>query len=168
MACGIANAQFIKITPEGIKNLNSDSDYVVLNFENQDARSLYNKSVAYVNQKFKNPNYVIKSNIIDKSLRYSDYKVDGLRVQNGMAKINVDIKFDNDLSFKDGKVRFEFVDLNLGGITFKGNIWKGYPIWNEKNEKLRLEEEKKELELFFNSVIQEYFDYVNNNTNDDW
>lgn len=158
-------AQHFEVTPEGLKSKSSQEPYLVLNFEGKTANELYDAAVLFVNETFKNPNHVIKSDIKDKKLRFS--QIHQMRVSNGGAKIPVDIRFDNELSFKDGKVKYEIVALDMGMLQFTGNIWKCYPIWNEKNGKLRLEEEKNELEAYFNVVVQQFVDAVNTK-DDEW
>lgn len=165
-----ANAQYIKVTPQGLKDNNEEKSFVVLDLQNQTQADLYNKSVKYVHQSFKNPEKVIKSDLPNESLRYVSYKPNGMKVSNGGAKIPVEIKYAVQLDFKDNKVRFEIVDQDFGGFNYSGNIWKGYPIWNEKNGKLRLEDEKNELESYFNVVISDYYNYLNGGStkNEDW
>lgn len=163
-----ANAQYIKVTPEGLKDAKEEQSYVVLDFENQSAEDLYGKSVLFVNQRFKSPEHVIKSNVANKMLRYSDYKPNGIQVLNGIARIPVDVNYQVELGFKDNKVKFDIVSLDMSTFTFKGNVWNSLPIWNEKNGKLRLEQEKNELEEYFNAIVVEYVEYMNGNTQDDW
>ncbi|WP_353158441.1 hypothetical protein [Myroides odoratus] len=158
-------AQHFEVTPEGLKSKTNQEPYLVLDFEGKTASELYDAAVLFVNETFKNPNHVIKSDIKDKKLRFS--QMHQMRVSNGGAKIPVDIRFDNELSFKDGKVKYEIVALDMGMLQFTGNIWKCYPIWNEKNGKLRLEEEKNELEAYFNVIVQQFVDAVNTN-DDEW
>lgn len=160
-----ATAQYLEVTPEGLRAKDSKNSYVVLKFKDKTASELYDKAVLYINEKYKSPEHVIKSDIKDVKLRFIQRTT--MRVNNSGAKIPVDIEFQNELSFKDGKIKYEITDLDMGGLTFSGSIWKGYPIWNEKNGKLRLEAEKNELENYFNGQIKEFDLYVKNET-EDW
>ncbi|MDM1502271.1 DUF4468 domain-containing protein [Myroides marinus] len=162
----VASAQYLEVTPEGLKEKGTNNTYNVLDFPGKTAEELYNASVLFVNEKFKFPEKVIKADIKDKKLRYSENTA--FKVSNGGIKVTVDITFHNELSFKDGKVKYEVVALDMGYMKFKGGIWSSYPIWNEKNGKLRLEEEKNALEYYFNSLIKEYVDYINKSDNDEW
>lgn len=162
----VASAQYLQVTPEGLREKGTDNTYNVLDFPGKTASELYSASVLFVNEVFKNPDHVIKADVKDKKIRF--LQTTEMKVSNGPIKIPVTITFHNDLSFKDGKVKYEVVALDMGMFNFKGNIWKGYPIWNEKNGKLRLEEEKNELEAYFNAVIKEYVDYINKGESDDW
>lgn len=156
-----ANAQFFKVTPKGLMNQSEDKSFAILEFENQSKSDLYAKSIKYIHQSFKNPELVIKSDLKDESIRYISYKPNGMKVTNGLTKIPMDIKYSIQLEFKEGKVKYEIVDQDFGGLTYSGNIWKGFPIWNEKNGKLRLEEEKNELENHFNAIVQDYVNSIN-------
>lgn len=162
------HAQYFKVTPEGLKDTNEDKTYVVLEFPNQTKEEVYTKTIKYIHQSFKNPEHVIKSDLKNESVRYVSYKVNGLRVSNSGVKVPVDIKYSVQLEFKDNKVKFEITDQDFGMLKYTGNIWKSYPIWNEKNGKLRLEEEKNELENHFNTIAQQYVDFVSGKNNNDW
>ena len=164
------NAQYLKVTPQGLKDTNEDKSFAVLEFPNETKEKLYAKALKYVHQTFKNPEMVIKSDLPNESLRFVSYKPNGMKVNNSGAKINVDIKYAIQLDFKDGRVRYEIVDQDFGMLTYTGNIWKSYPIWNEKNGKLRLETEKNELELHFNAEVKQFVNYMSgSNSNDnDW
>lgn len=164
-----SNAQYFKVTPKGLMNQTEDKTFAVLEFPNQSKSELYQKALKYIHSAYKNPEYVIKSNILDESIRFDSYK-DDMKVSNGGVKIPVLIKYAVQLEFKDGKIKYEIVDQDFGGLTYSGNIWKGYPIWNEKNGKIRLEDEKNQLEIHFNSEAQLLVNFINGKaeTNNDW
>lgn len=166
----IASAQYYKVTPSGLRDNSEQKDFLVLEFPAKSKADLYNASLKYVHQTFKNPEHVIKSNLKDESLRFVSYKPNGMKVNNSGAKIQVDIKYTIQLEFKDGKIKYEIVDQDFGALTYTGNIWKGYPIWNEKNGKLRLEDEKNELENHFNAIVTHFNDFINGKSsqNNDW
>jgi len=122
------NAQHFKVTPQGLKNQAEDKTFAVLEFPDQSKADLYAKAVKYIHQAYKNPERVIKSDLKDESIRFISYK-DDMKVSNGGVKIPVEIKYAVQLEFKDGKIKYEIVDQDFGGLTYSGNIWKGYPIW---------------------------------------
>ena len=86
------------------------------------------------------------------------------------------MKYTTELRFKDGKVRFEITSLSItadnGGrsVEFSGSIWKGYPIYNQKNGDLRLPETKAEIENYFNAQVKTISDFLNGKKSekDDW
>lgn len=168
IAMGV-NAQYFKVTPEGLKDINEQKSFAVLEIQNKSQEELYNLSLKYIHQQFKNPEHVIKSDIKNESLRYISYKPNGIRVNNSGVKILVDIKYAVQLEFKDNKVKFEIVDQDFGMLTYTGNVWRSYPIWNEKNGKLRLEDEKNELESHFNLIVQDYINFIEGKSKyNDW
>lgn len=156
-------SQYIKVTPEGLRDVNL-KPYIVLDFPGKSAAELFESSLLFVNERFQNPKEVIASEITNKKLRFSEHTT--MRVTNGGVKVTVNITYDIDLDFKEGRVKYEIVNLDMGAFAFKGSIWKTYPIWNEKNGKLRLEEEKNELEELFNKGISLYVNSINNES--DW
>jgi hypothetical protein len=98
-----------------------------------------------------------------------------LKVNNSGVKLDVSATYTTELRFKDGKVRYEIVVLDMtadnGGrnVFFKGSIWKGYPIYNNKDE-LRLEETKADLENYLNFQVKAVSEFLNGKKSekDDW
>lgn len=169
IAVSTAKAQYFKVTQKGLMNQAEDKSFAVLEFPNQSKTDLYAKAVKYIHKAYKNPDEVIKSDLKDESIRFISYK-DDMKVSNGGVKVPVEIKYAIQLEFKDGKIKYEIVDQNFGMLTYTGNIWKSYPMWNEKNGKLRLEEEKNQLESHFNTEAQLLVNYINgkSETNNGW
>lgn len=86
------------------------------------------------------------------------------------------MKYTTELRFKDEKVRFEITALSItadnGGrsVEFSGSVWKGYPIYNQKNNDLRLPETKTEIENYFNTKITTISNFLlgAKTVKDDW
>lgn len=76
-----------------------------------------------------------------------------LIVNNSGAKVSNDVKYTTTLTFKDDRVKYEISNLDLGGVTFTGSIWSGFPIYLKKKKKLKRPETKNDIELYFNTVI---------------
>lgn len=82
-----------------------------------------------------------------------------LTYKNGGAKLPIDGKYSVELSFKDGKVKYEITSLRMYHavqtayeIKFTSGGFDGYPIYNKKLE-LKKPETKKDIETFFNSQV---------------
>ena len=121
-------------------------------------RNYINNAIKYVNEKYKNPEEVIKGKTENEYLRLETYVPQFTKVNNSGVKLDVSMKYTTELRFKDGKVRFEITALSIttdsgNSVGFSGSIWKVYPIYNKKNGKLRLPETKTELENYFNNKI---------------
>jgi hypothetical protein len=137
---------------------------------------LYQNAIKYVNENYKNPKEVINGYTEDEYLRFKTYVPQFTKVNNGGVKLDVSMEYTTELRFKDGKVRFEITALSItadnGGrsVEFTGSIWKGYPIYNQKNGDLRLPEIKIELENYFNSKVIDIANFLleKKTKKDDW
>lgn len=157
------------VTKEGLRDSkNLENDYLVIEAKSKTAKELYDKAIKYINQKYDSPEDVIKAQVENDYLRFDTFVQDFTKVKNGGVKISVDASYTIELKFKDGRIKFSLLNLDLGGVTWQGSIWKGYPIWNKKG-KLRLPETKDFIENYFNSEVKTLSDFFNNKTKkDDW
>jgi len=151
-------SQEFEVTPNGLKDKsNIENAYLVIEIPNKTTSELYRNAIKYINENYKNPEEVIKGKTENEYLRFETYVPQFTKVNNSGAKLDVSMKYTTELRFKEGKVRIEITTLNItadnGGrsVEFSGSIWKGYPIYNQKNGDLRLPETKTELENYFNS-----------------
>jgi hypothetical protein len=169
-------SQALEVTPDGLKDkLNLENTYVVIETPDQKASDLYQNSLKFINEKYKNPAEVIKGNTENEYLSFETFVGQFMKVNNSGVKLDVSASYKTELRFKDGKVRFEIIELNMtadeGGrsVFFKGSIWKGYPIYSKK-DKLRLEETKKDLENYFNFRLKSLSNFLNGKkaVKDDW
>lgn len=168
-------AQSFVVTPDGLRDANNmDNAYVVVEQDGVSAEELYNNTIRYINQNMKNPESSIKSEIKGDYIRYSVYVPDFIKYSNSGAKIDIEAFFDVEFRFKDNRIRYEIVSLKMPskkykyGVEFKGSKWSSYPIY-ENNGKLFKENEKQDIELFFNTFLSDYISYLNDGSSkDDW
>lgn len=168
------NAQQLVVTPEGLRDSeNSERTFLVINAEGVTAKDLYDNAVRYITKSYKNPEEVIKGNIEGEYLKFNTYSYGVFNVKNGMAKVLCSMDYTIELSFKDGKVKFELVDLDIYDdntrtyhVIFTGGRLEGYPIY-AKNGKLRLPDTKAELESYFNTKISLLANALKD-TGEDW
>ena len=158
----IGIAQEYEVTPEGLKDKsNIEKAYLVIESPDKKSSELYENAIKYINENYKNPSEVIKGKTENEYLRFETYIPQFTKVNNSGAKLDVSMKYTTELRFKDNKVRFEISELVItadnGGrsVPFSGSIWNGYPIYNQKNGKLRLPDTKMELENYFNAMVIE-------------
>lgn len=97
-----------------------------------------------------------------------------LIVNNSGAKISIDADYTYELSFKDGKVKFEIINLIMsaknGGykVLFTGGLFDGYPIYNKKGD-LKRPETKSDIENYFNLQILKISEFLQGkNAEDKW
>jgi hypothetical protein len=163
----IGFSQEYEVTPNGLKDKsNIENAFVVIETPDKTIAELYQNAIKYVNENYKNPDEVIKGKTENEYLRFETYVPQFTKVNNSGAKLDVSMKYTTELRFKDGKVRFEITELSItadnGGrsVEFSGSIWKGYPIYNQKNGDLRLAETKTEIENYFNGKIKEVKNFL--------
>lgn len=111
------------------------NNYVVINAEGKTANQLYNNALKYVNQKFVKPSEVIEGKVEGEYLKYGIFnKFQDVNVPEGTIHLN--IGFSCDLSFKDGKVKFEITNFRIKEATgvyevkIDGLDYYFYPIFN--------------------------------------
>ncbi len=163
------------VTPNGLRDVNdSEKTFVVLNAEGKTAKQLFDNAVKYINKNYKNPEAVIKGKTEGEYLKYITHVSDFLLINNSGAKILIDANYTTELSFKDGKIKFEIIELDMYAQTgnykvlFAGGAFDGYPIYNKKGE-LKREDTKTEIELYFNSQIKSISDALQGkDPNDNW
>ena len=173
----IGLSQEYVVTPDGFKDKsNIENSYLVIELPDKSTAELYQNAIKYVNVNYINPKEVILGKIENEYLRFETYVPQFTKVNNSGAKLDVSMKYTTELRFKDGKVRFEITAISItadnGGrsVEFSGSIWKGYPIYNQKNGDLRLPETKTEIENYFNSKVNEITNFLldKKTEEDDW
>ena len=159
--CFYSNSQTFEVTPNGLKDSkNIEKSYVVVTKEGKSAKELYDNSLKYINKAYKNPEEVIKGKIDGEFLKFNTYVPGFTIVDNLGTSLAINAKYTVELSFKDGRVKYEVVELTMsatnGGyiIIFSGSPFDGYPIFNKKGE-LKREEIKQDIENHFNSVVKD-------------
>lgn len=170
----ISFSQNFIVTPEGIKDKDSENKFLVIEAKDKSINDLYKNALKFINEKYKNPDEVIKGKTENEYLRFVTHAPQFTTVKNGGVTLDISANYTIELRFKEGKVRYEILSLEMtadnGGrnVYFKGSIWKGYPIYTKKN-KLRLEETKNDIESYFDNQVKELKDFlVGKKKKDDW
>lgn len=171
-----ALAQQFEVTPDGLRDKgNLQNTYLVIETPGKTAAELYQNAIRYVQKQYKNPDAATKGSIENELLRFDTYAPQFAKVNNSGAMLVTSMEYGTELQFKDDKVRIEISNVDItadnGGrsVFFSGSIWSGYPIYNEKNGKLKQAEFKAELETYFNNHISEITAFLlGKTTNDNW
>ncbi len=95
------------------------TDFVVVNIPNKDAKSLFDKTVNWVSETFKNPEQVIKSKIPNEKII-----IEGTKQLSGGPNF---LKFRIIISFKDNKYKIEVPEISIvgsaiGNFDYKQNL----------------------------------------------
>lgn len=155
-----AFAQSFVVTPQGLRDAaDSSRGFVVIPVEGATARQLYDNAMRYIVKTYANPDKVIKGKIEGEYIRMETFSDDMATLKNGWASLTVTGHMTTELTFKEGKVKYEVVLLDMGitsgpqGVVFQGGLsMSNHAIYN-KSGKLQQPEAKKGLEEFFNGDV---------------
>lgn len=149
--------QLLIVTPSGLKDVNdNDKSYVVIQVKDKSAKQLYDESINFLNKYYKSADNVIKGKIEGEYLKFMTYAPSFTTMKNVLARPPLDAKFTTELSFKDGKIKYEIIELEIlveGGMPlhFAGSGISFY-IYNTKGKVVR-EDAKTGIERYFNGQI---------------
>ena len=149
------------VTPEGLRDsADATRGFVVITVEGATAKQLYDNTLKYIMKTYTNPDIVIKAKVDGDYIRLTTYSDNMAPIKNGWSTLTVKGDMTTELTFKEGKVKYEVTALDMGiisgpqGVLFQGGLsMKNHIIYN-KAGKLQLPETKKGLEEFFNSDIR--------------
>ena len=134
----------------GLKNSDdNEKTFIVIEVAGKTAKQFYDNSIKYVNQTYENPSEVIKGNTEAEYLSFDTYAPSFLYIKNGGVKVFFNAKFKTEIHFKDSKVKYEIISLEIindaNGMPLKftggGLDWT---IYNKKGI-LKRENAKEEL-----------------------
>lgn len=170
----MSSGKGFKITPEGIT-----PKYVVVNVDKTQAE-LYKKTLGWISHTYDTPSSVIKSQIENEYIRFTGIEK-GLYRQPFMGSTqDFDIKYEIEISFKDGKYKFELVGLEISyTVGERPHIWTtstkaGVFNGNDYNKKGELKAYAKyfhEVPEYFNKLninLLKYLEGETSKTKSDW
>jgi len=165
--------QKLVVTPNGFRNSDDlEKNYVIIPVEGKSANELYSTALKYIQKTYKNPELVIKGNIENEYLKFDTHAKDFIVVKNSFLKTPFSADYTCELSFKDGKVKFEIVSIEIYEkgkfhLFFKGQgALSGYYVYNNKDE-LKRQDAKDQLESYFNSQLLIISEYLKNKVIED-
>lgn len=138
---------------------------MVLEIDGKSTLELYNLAIGYINETYENPNAVIKGKVAGEYLRFSGYDANFMMYNNSGVKIPIQVDYQIELRFKDGKVRYEIIELDMRGsksgigVKFSGGVMSGYIIY-KNNGSLFKPETKADIERYFNVHVNALLTYL--------
>lgn len=124
LVSGIMNAQEteFKFTKDGF------TDYVIGTVPNKTASEMYKKSIDWINITYKNPREVIKAQIENDYIRIEGISSSMLCKKILLSNICENGRYQIEISFKDGKYRFDVISLEsyLNASQYNSGGW--YPV----------------------------------------
>lgn len=104
------------------------TDYVVQEIPNKTAAEMYSKTIEWITRTYNSPKDVIKADIKDDYIRFEGSE-DRLACRNSLGmKYCGDAKYQIEVSFKDGKYKFDIISLTM---VFPGLNYKKEDVINE-------------------------------------
>jgi hypothetical protein len=165
------NAQNYKVKPEGLRDaIDSTKTYVVLPIENKSAKALYEETLKYINKNYKNAEEVIKGKIENEYLKFVTYEPKFTELKVGYNKIPWNIKYTVELNFKDGKVKYEVIEIEIKNesdytLSFQGSGMSFYIY--KKNRELKMPDAKTNIEEYFNNKTKSLSEFLQGKTSED-
>jgi hypothetical protein len=139
------------------------NDYVVTLVEGKNTNEIYNKTVNWIKETYKNPDKVVKMEIKDEKVRINGIASDLLFVK----KMSFALDYVIEIAFKDGRYKFDLVSLST---TDRGTDYKNIP--NFKTDKKLVKnfgESPQRVEAYLNGLNQSLKNYiVGKKKKDDW
>lgn len=125
--------------------------FLVVEIDSLNASEIYNKTIDWIKETYKNPDKVIKAKFEDKKIRFNGFHESAMSTKMLGIPSYSDVRYSIEISFKDNKFKFEptklesytkpseyvsggwsSVPLNTGSWIYKKNgkpkgIFKSYP-----------------------------------------
>jgi hypothetical protein len=146
------------------------TDFIVVTCEGKTKEELYKKAIEWINKNYNKPSEVIKAQVENDYIRFQGISAEEIYCSNNIVKVCSNIKYDIEISFKDGKYKFAVL-----GLENNGKDLRGIPHWSELNFINSWTHFKKDGEVrkmyqdainnisgYFNNLSKSLYDYVYN------
>lgn len=146
------------------------TDFVVVNCEGKTKEELYKKAMEWINKTYNKPSEVIKAQVENDYIRFQGVSKDKYCWTNLMSFCN-DIRYEVEVSFKDGKYKFAVLGLENYHVTGASGIRR----WDKVDYKDSWTHFKKDGEVrkmyadnitqiagYFNDLSKDLYDYIYN------
>ncbi|MCT4135074.1 DUF4468 domain-containing protein [Elizabethkingia anophelis] len=182
----LSTIAYISLFSQGTQFLINDdglSKYVVTEVNNYKKEDLYNKTIEWINRYYKNPKEVIKGTIINDYIRIEGYSDNAFRRPAIGGVVNNPLKYQIEVSFKDGKYKFEVISMEIKNYMFpqfSNNPFMAFNL-SKDNEYVRKKNGEyrntfkyiTDIPIFFDKINMDLKTYIesgttNNKTNNDW
>lgn len=157
---GFSQSKEFTFTNQGI------TDYLVIEVPGKTAAELYSQTINWINTYYKNPESVIRAKIENDYIRWIGTSSDFV-VLNVFGKANISSSYQIEVSFQDGKYKFDLIDINI--LETKGdpnmtltNMSEYYKSNGEVKGRYKYYPEA--FTSFFNEMNKNLFNYLSGNT----
>jgi uncharacterized protein YdgA (DUF945 family) len=154
------------ITTDGLKDAeNTDRTFLVVKFPGKTNKELYDRMVKYAEKNFKAPVTVIKDQVVNESVTLSTNLESFIFIKYMGANTFYNVKFTTEISFKEGRIKYEVKDFEAGNARLK-IPWiatkesQGYGFYDQ-TKVLKMDSEKKKIEDYFENQIISLTEFLN-------
>ena len=144
---------------------------IITNCENKTAEEMYQKTLNWISYTFTSPDDVLMAKIENDYIRIRGSKKQ-LACYNTIGKICNDVKFTIEISFKDGRYKFEIIELQENVPYFNQYAPGGWQTFNLSNFdhfynkkgvlKTKFKYFVEEVPLYFNNLNKELQQFIQN------
>ena len=144
---------------------------IVVDVEGKTASELYNQALNWVQETYKNPDEVLKAKIENQKIRINGFSENSWYIKSLGMKQYSDLSYSIEISFKDGKYKFEYAITKLSKDGQKFGY--SYPYFFKKDGSTRkfYKESVPAINNEMNDLSQSFYDYEVGKTDkkeDDW
>lgn len=146
------------------------TNFIVVICEGKNKEELYKKTIEWINKNYNKPSEVIKAQVENDYIRFQGISSEEIYCSNNIVKVCSNIKYDIEISFKDGRYKFAVL-----GLENNGKDLRGIPHWSELNFINSWTHFKKDGEVrkmyqdainsvsgYFNNLSKSLYDYIYN------
>jgi len=137
------------------------SDFVVTESEGKTQIELYNKCIDWISVTYKNPNEVIKAKIENEYIRIEGSS-ENIICYNYMGKRCSTTKYEIEISFKDGKYKFDVLSISEynSATKYSGAKWTYFNL-NDTSDYYDKKGEIKKSYKYIPEMLPAYFNNLN-------
>jgi hypothetical protein len=141
---------------------------IVVNIDSFSILTLYQKTLNWIQENYKNPKEVLKANIENETIRIEGYKKNAWFYKSLGMKQEYDMEYSFQIEFKEGRIRLTFIPGQFWGDGQK--ILYNYPTFfkNSGEIKVAYKDAKPSLEQSMNDLVFSLFTYIKGNKKSDW
>lgn len=170
---GLSAQEYFHLTPDGFKSKES-KDYIIINNNLSTNQNLELLTKAVRNTIIQNKD--TKITIDNNEIQIYSYELDLFRVKSGLlAELIMDIDYNIKISIKDGKYRIEapiISNIGVHRLMIERMVIYANPknhkekkknqfIFDYQSRKIKNNEAKEQIEIFFNNLIDTIIKYEN-------
>jgi hypothetical protein len=139
---------------------------IIVNIDSTDSKTIYSKSKNWIQEFYKNPDEVLKTNIENEKLRVNGFKKDAWHYKSLGYVNSYDLEYTFEIDIKDNKIRLTFTP----GQSWAGNqkVEFTYKTFYNKKDELKnvYKEAKSSFEESMNEIVLSLYNYIKNKKSD--